>query len=150
MAGHDQKSPWRSPPVLVPKPDGSVRFSIDFRRLNTVSIFNAYPMPHIDTLIHRMADAKFLSTLDLTKGYWQIPLDAKAKEKTASATPSGLYHFTRMPFGLHGAAASFQWLMGRTLKELYRTLLLHTLTASWSVAQPGKSTWPTYGGPHSS
>lgn len=76
-----------------------------------VFTFDAYPMPHVDTLIHWVAPAKYLSTLDLTKGYWHISLDEEAMEKTAIATPSGLYHFTKMPFRLHGAAVLFQWLM---------------------------------------
>ncbi|KAJ1170433.1 hypothetical protein NDU88_002310, partial [Pleurodeles waltl] len=59
--------------------------------------------------------AKYMSTLDLTKGYWQIPLAPEDKEKTAFATQSGLYHFTVLPFGLHGAPATFQRLMDRLL-----------------------------------
>lgn len=105
------KSPWRSHLVLVPQPDGLVWFCINFWHLNAVSTFNAYPMPHVDTFIHRVGAAKYLSTLDLTKGYWQIPLDNDSIEKTAFATPSGLYHFMKMSFVLHGVTASFQRLM---------------------------------------
>lgn len=56
-----------------------------------------------------------LSTIDLTKGYWQLPLALEAKEKTAFATPSGLYHFGKMPFGLHEAVASFQRVIDKGL-----------------------------------
>lgn len=52
-------------------------------------------------------DAQGLSTIDLTKGCWQIPLASEAKEKAAFATPSGLYPFVKMPFGSHGMAVSF-------------------------------------------
>lgn len=62
------ESPWRSPPVLVPKPDGSVHFCIDFWSPNDVSTFDAYPIPHVDTLIHKVGKAQHLSTIDLTKG----------------------------------------------------------------------------------
>lgn len=111
------KSPWRSHPVLVPKSDGSTRFCIDFRKLNSVSEFDAYPMPKIDNLLEKLGKAQYLSSLDLTKGYWQIPL-AEDKEKTAFCTPKGLFHFTYMPFGLHGAAASFQRLMDEVLEPV--------------------------------
>ncbi|XP_075785301.1 uncharacterized protein LOC142829504 [Pelodiscus sinensis] len=109
------QSEWRSPIVLVPKPDGSVRFCIDFRRVNAISKFDAYPMPRTDELLERLGKADFITTLDLTKGYWQIPLDPESREKTAFSTPSGLFHFKRMPFGLHGAPATFQRMMDRLL-----------------------------------
>ncbi|CAM4447975.1 unnamed protein product [Lepidochelys kempii] len=80
---------WRSPVVLVPKPDGSRRFCIDFRRVNAISKFDAYPMPCVDELLDRLGEPCYITMLDLTKGYWQIPLDPRSKEKTAFATPSG-------------------------------------------------------------
>ncbi|CAM4499970.1 unnamed protein product [Lepidochelys kempii] len=67
-------SQWSSPMVLVPKPDGTTRFCNDFRWLNKISKFDACPIPRIDELVDRLRDARFLTTLDLTKGYWQIPL----------------------------------------------------------------------------
>lgn len=73
------------------------------------------PCGHADTPV---GDAKYLSTLDLTKGYWQIALNVEAREKNAFATPLRLYHFTRMPFGLHRAATPFQRLTDHTLKGL--------------------------------
>ncbi|KAJ1191024.1 hypothetical protein NDU88_000341, partial [Pleurodeles waltl] len=54
----------------------------------------------------KLGKAKYMSTLDLTKGYWQIPLAQADKEKTAFSTSSGLYHFNVLPFGLHGAPAT--------------------------------------------
>ncbi|XP_075775938.1 uncharacterized protein LOC142826874 [Pelodiscus sinensis] len=111
------RSEWRSPIVLVPKKDGAVRFCIDFRKLNAVSKFDAYPMPRVDELLERLGRAEYLSTIDLTKGYWQIPLTPAAREKTAFATPFGLFQFVTMPFGLHGAAATFQRLMDEILED---------------------------------
>ena len=77
----ESRSAWSSPVVLVPKPDGSFRFCNDFRKLNEVSEFDAYPMPRVDELIERLGPARYLTTLDLTKGYWQVPLTRTAREK---------------------------------------------------------------------
>ena len=85
----ESHSAWSSPVVLVPKPGGTYRFCNDFRKLNEVSAFDEYPMPRVDELIGRLDPARFISTLDLTKGYWQVPLTQKAREKTAFATPDG-------------------------------------------------------------
>ena len=99
------KSEWASPLVIVPKKDGSLRVCIDFRRLNVVSEFDAYPMPLVKEVLDRMGYAKYLSTLDMTKRYWQIPLAGESKDKTAFIAPFGLHEFNVMPFGLHGAPA---------------------------------------------
>ena len=111
------KSEWASPLVIVPKKDGSLRLCVDFRRLNAVSEFDAYPMPLVEEVLDRMGSANYLSTLDMTKGYWQIPLAEESKDKTAFITPFGLYEFNVMPFGLHGAPATFQRLMDNLLMD---------------------------------
>ncbi len=112
----ESHSDWASPIVLVPKMDGSVRFCVDYRKVNAVSKFGAYPMPRVDELLDRLGSARFYSTLDLTKGYWQIPLSPLSKEKTAFTTPFGLHQFITLPFGLFGAPATFQRLMDKILR----------------------------------
>ncbi|MGH0163547.1 UNVERIFIED_CONTAM: hypothetical protein FKN15_045983 [Acipenser sinensis] len=112
----ESSSDWSSPVVMVPKPDGTVRFCIDFRRVNEVSKFDAYPMPRVDELLEKLGKSNYITTLDLTKGYWQVPLAPASKEKTAFVTPEGLYQFTVLPFGLHGAPATFQRLMNKLLR----------------------------------
>ncbi|XP_066518865.1 uncharacterized protein [Hoplias malabaricus] len=111
-------SPWSSPIVLVPKPDGSWRFCNDFRKLNEVSQFDSYPLPRVDDLIDRLGKARFISTLDLTKGYWQVALTPEARPKTAFSTPAGHWQYRVLPFGLHGAPATFQRLMDVVLRPL--------------------------------
>jgi len=100
----------------VPKKDGGLRFCVDFSKLNNISAFDPYPMPRVDELVERLGKAEFLSTLDLCKGYWQVPLNTQARELTAFKAPSGLFQFKVMPFGLHGAAATFQRLMDEVLR----------------------------------
>lgn len=104
-------SAYSSPIVLVTKKDGSLRICVDYRKLNKSSQTDAYPMPRIDDLIDGLGNSQFISTLDLTKGYWQVPVALEDRPKTAFVTPFGLFQFRVMPFGLQGAPATFQRLM---------------------------------------
>lgn len=72
-------------------------------------------MPHIDELIDRLGGAKYISTLDLTCGYWQVPVGKDSQDKTAFTTPFGLFNFSVMPFGLQGPPATFQRMMDNLL-----------------------------------
>jgi len=73
-------------------------------------------MPRVDKLIECLGMARFITTLDLTKGYWQVPLAPGAREKTAFATPEGLFDYHMLPFGLHSPPPTFQRLMDRVLR----------------------------------
>ena len=104
-------SPWASPVVIVPKPDGTIRFCVDYRKVNKVTKMDAYPIPSMERMIEKVASAKYISTIDLTKGYWQIPLETSTIEKSAFITTKGLYEFLVMPFGMKTAPATFQRMM---------------------------------------
>ena len=112
------RSEWATPIVLVKKKEGSLRLCVDYRRMNAVTQTDAYPMPRIDELIDRLGRAKYITTLDLTRGYWQVPVAEEDQHKTAFATPFGLFQFRVMPFGLCGAPATFQRMMDHLIEGL--------------------------------
>ena len=86
--------------VLIPKPDGSPRFCIDYRHLNERTVRDSYPLPQMDDCLDSLGDAQFSSTLDCNAGYWQIPLAEEDKPKTEFTYHCGTYQCTRLPFGL--------------------------------------------------
>ena len=86
-------SPYSSPIVLVNKPDGTVRFCIDFRRLNAITVLDTEPIPYQEEIIASFGTSVWFFKLDLTKGYWEIPLDKASRPYTAFQTPLSLFQF---------------------------------------------------------
>uniref|UniRef100_A0A6G5ABV7 Putative tick transposon n=1 Tax=Rhipicephalus microplus TaxID=6941 RepID=A0A6G5ABV7_RHIMP len=111
-------SPWSSPVVLVKKKDGTLRFCVDYRKLNNVTKKDVYPLPRVDDSLDKLRRAKYFSSVDLKSGYWQIEVDERDREKTAFVTPDGLYEFKVLPFGLCSAPATFQRMMDTVLADL--------------------------------
>ena len=108
-------SPWASPVVLVTKKDGSTLFCVDYRRLNLLSVKDAYPLPRIDDSLRLLGNQQWFSTMDLASGYWQVAMSPEAKRKAAFMTNEGLFQFRVMPFGLCNAPATFERPMDRVL-----------------------------------
>ena len=111
-------SEWAASVVLITKKNGEIRFCVDYRRLNSISRTDSYPMPRVDELIDRLGSANYISTLDLSWGYWQVPMSAQSRVKTAFVTSYGLFEFNVMPFGLQGAPSTFQRMMDQLLRGL--------------------------------
>ena len=118
-------SPWCNAVVLVRKKDGSLRFCIDFRRLNALTVKDSHPLPRICETLDSLVGAAYYSTFDLTSSFWQVPMDEESKQYTTFTLGSmGLYECERMPFGLCNAPATFQRLMQNCLSELNLTYCL--------------------------
>jgi hypothetical protein len=111
------QSPYSSPVLLVHKSDGTKRFCVDFRRLNSITKRDVYPLPRVDDMLDALGKACYFTTLDLQTGFWQIPIFPDDKEKTAFSTYRGHYQFNYMPFGLTNAPATFQRMMDSLLRE---------------------------------
>ena len=110
------QSPYASPITLVNKKDGTVRFCVDFRRLNAQTVKDAYPIPLIQSIFDDLRGSTIFSTLDLRSGYWQMDVAPEDIPKTAFTCHKGLYEFVRLPFGLANAPGQFQRLMNRILE----------------------------------
>ena len=118
-------SPWCKAIVLVRKKDGSLRFCINFRRLNPLAVKDSHLLPHICDTLESLAGAAHYSTIDMNSGFWQVPMDEESKQYTAFTLGSmGLYECKSMPYGLCNTPPTFQRLMLNCLGELNLTYCL--------------------------
>jgi hypothetical protein len=114
-------SAWSSPCLLVGKSDGSWRFCTDYRKVNEVTKPNSYPIPRLDECIERIGEALYITKIDLLKGYYQIPLTARAREISTFVTPDGSYRYLVMPFGMRNAPGTFQCMINQIVRNLVDT-----------------------------
>ena len=114
----ESQSNWSSPCILVPKHDGGFLFCTDFRKVNDKTKSDSFPIPRIADCIDQIGNAKFVSTFDMLKGYWQVPLTQRAREISAFVTPSGLYQYKVMPFGMKNAPATFQRMFNKLVRDI--------------------------------
>ena len=114
-----------TPPFKERKKDRSLRFCIDFRRLNSLTVKDSHPLPHICETLESLAGAAHYMTIDMNSGFWQVPMDDESKQYTAFTLGSmGLYECESMPFGLCNALPTFQRLMLNCLGKLNLTYCL--------------------------
>ena len=111
-------SPWSSPLVPVKKKDGTVRWAVDFRRVNNCLEQDSYPLPRIQQLLEKAGGHMVYSALDATQAYFNVRISEKSRQVTAFATPNGLYQFCRMPFGLSVSVAVYSRFIAAALNKL--------------------------------
>ena len=111
------ESPWGTNVIFAKKKDGSLRFCVDYRGLNDLTVRNSYPLPHMEDLFDRLQAAAWFSKIDLRTGFYQIELDEEARALTAFRTRYGHFEWTVLPMGLTNAPATFQHLMNHTFRE---------------------------------
>ena len=99
-------SPYAFPVVIVRKRDDSNRICVDYRKLNKVTIVDPEPIDSTTDLMQGLSQDRFFSRLDLSKGYWQIPVAEEDMRKTASVTQDGQYEFLKMPFSMLSSGAA--------------------------------------------
>src|SRR6267154_709100 len=118
-------SPWASPCVLVKKKDNTMRFCVDYRALNRVSVPQRFPLPLLTDVWDCLSQnhSSIFTTLDMRSGYFQIPLDQETQEKTAFVVQDGTYQFTRLPFGVQSGPSIYQ----KTMNEVFRGLTFRKL-----------------------
>ena len=114
----ESNSEWASAPVLVRKKDGTVRYCVDFRVVNDLTVKDAYGIPSISQCLDQLEGCTMYSCLDLASGYHQILIDERDRHKTAFITKFGLFEHKRMAFGLCNAPSTFSRVIGHVLRGL--------------------------------
>jgi hypothetical protein len=100
-------SPWNSPIILIPKPDGSVRLCVDYRSLNKVTVTDTFPLPLIRDILDRLRGAEWYSMIDLRAGFWQCAMEEESIPLTSFSTPDSKWEFTRVQFGMKNSQSAF-------------------------------------------
>lgn len=109
------KSPWNSPAVIVPKPNGRIRLCVNYQALNRITITDPFPIPNMEAIISRANRCNYISTLDLTKGFHQVPAADEDIDKTSFALLWGKWEYVKMPFGVKNGPSHFQRIMSGIL-----------------------------------
>ncbi|UYV75444.1 hypothetical protein LAZ67_13000295 [Cordylochernes scorpioides] len=110
-------SPFSSPVTLVTKRDKTKRFCIDYRKVNELISSDVHPLPRIEDILDRLAQAKYFSTADISSAYWQVPIHPDSRPLLAFATLEGLYQPTRLPFGLKTSPQIYERTISQVLQR---------------------------------
>ncbi|UYV71804.1 hypothetical protein LAZ67_9000466 [Cordylochernes scorpioides] len=110
-------SPFSSPVTLVTKRDKTKRFCIDYRKVNELISSDVHPLPRIEDILDRLAQAKYFSTADISSAYWQVPIHPDSRPLLAFATLEGLYQPTRLPFGLKTSPQIYERAISQVLQR---------------------------------
>ena len=123
----ESSSSWSSPIVLVKKKNSNrLRFCVDYRALNEVTIKDSYALTNIQDCLDVLYGSKYYAVMDMASGYWQVPIKKEDRYKTVFPTRNGLFEFRKLAFGLTNARACFQRLVEKVLQGLqWKTVLAY-------------------------
>lgn len=127
----ESESPFASPIVVVKKKTGQIRLCVDYRKLNSQTIKDAYALPHIEEAFASLTGAKWFLVMDLKSGYYQVEMEEEDKHKTAFVTPMGFWEFNRMPQGVTNAPSTFQRVMEKCMGSLNHSEAKIAELTSW-------------------
>jgi hypothetical protein len=113
-------SEWASPIVVVKNPDNSIRITVDYRAINSFVNVDNFPMPSIDSVLEKLETAVYMTKLDLTKAFFQLPLTPDSNKYTAFVTEFGHYEFNVVPFGIRFATGLCNRIMCVVLQDCER------------------------------
>ena len=136
----ESHSPYSSPVVVVRKKDGTNRVCVDYRKLNKVTVYDVETMTPIVDLLQNLGNDRFFTKIDLSRGYWQVPVAPGDIHKTAFSTPDGVYEFLPMPFGMVNSGATLTRAIRKLLRGMENVehyvddILIHTTTWDFHVA----------------
>ena len=116
-------SNWSSPIRLLRKKDGAIRFTVNYQALNQHIEKDAYPLPLANDIFNRLAHAKYFTVIDLTSGYFQVPLAEESRKYTAFKIPGKFYEFCVLPMGITGACEGFQRMMNEIFEGLLHNIM---------------------------
>ena len=114
----ESDSPYASPVVLVKKKDNTIRTCVDYRKLNMITKFDAEVIPDQEDLFNQLHSSQYFTKLDLTKGFWQLPIEPSSRKYTAFKVPTGHFQFRYLPFGLLNSPSFFNRTIRNVLKGL--------------------------------
>ncbi len=118
------QSPFGANVLLVKKANGTWRMCVDYRALNTITVKDRFPLPNLQDQLQHLQQASYFSSLDLTQGYYQIPVRPEDRPKTAFRTADGVFQWNVMPFGLTNAPATFQRFVNEIFQPYIRKFVL--------------------------
>ena len=111
-------APYAAPILFVRKKDGSLRFCVDYRRLNGITKKNRYPLPLIEETLARLTKARIYSKIDIRQAFHRIRMDSDSEDLTTFRTRHGSYKYKVLPFGLTGGPSTFQHYINDVLFDL--------------------------------
>ena len=129
----ESRSPFGSPAMLVRKDVNSYRLVQDYRQLNTFAKKVRYPLPNLESCLSSISSSKYVTKLDCSNGYWQLPLHEDSRELTAFGCVVGHFHHLVMPMGFCNSAAEFQWFIDRMLSGLKYVYVIPYLDDMYSI-----------------